>query len=183
MYRLRTPISRAFDNTVLTSSFVIEHRELTEQDRATYYSSWIYAAIHVASTIPKLQSKLKICEFLNIPMKKILPVFEFLSEKNLIQMEGDRVTSGASHIHLGADAQIIRQHHSNFRFQAIDSLDREQESDLHYSAVVSLSQEDAAKIKDIILEQLKSNLGLIRESKEENLFCLNLDFFNMQKGL
>ena len=53
------------------------------------------------------------------------------------------------------------------------------EFNLADSGVVSLSLSDANKLKNLLLEQLKSNLKVITESKEEVLYNLNIDFFNL----
>lgn len=63
----------------------------------------------------------------------------------------------------------------------MQSLEREELHDLHYSGVVSLSKKDALKIKDLLLESLKKNLDVIRDSNEEELYGYCIDFFNMRK--
>ena len=63
----------------------------------------------------------------------------------------------------------------------MDSLEREEISDLHYSSVVSLSEQDAFRLKDRTLEFIKKSLELIRPSKAEVLYSLSVDFFSMKK--
>ena len=43
---------------------------------------------------------------------------------------------------------------------------------------VSLSQEDAFKVKESLLSNLKANADTISKSKEELAYVLNIDFYN-----
>jgi hypothetical protein len=69
----------------------------------------------------------------------------------------------------------------NWRLQAMDSLEREDLQDLHYSAIVSLSQQDVRKLKNKMLENIKEYLEVVRPSKEEQVFSLCLDFFDVHR--
>lgn len=85
----------------------------------------------------------------------------------------------ASKVRLTKKRNNIIKHHNNWRQQSIEALDRERLTDLHYSGVVSLSTEDALKIKNILLDNLKENIEIIKDSKEEELFCYCIDFFSL----
>lgn len=72
---------------------------------------------------------------------------------------------------------------SNFCDDMITSIEKIycfMKSDLHYSAIVTLSKSDAVKIRDKMLEQLKEHLSTISGSKEEEAFIYCLDFFNIK---
>jgi hypothetical protein len=53
--------------------------------------------------------------------------------------------------------------------------------DLHYSMVVSLSRHDVVRIKERILEEIKENQAIIKNSKEEELYAYTIDFFSMKR--
>jgi len=63
----------------------------------------------------------------------------------------------------------------------MESFDREDLHDLHYSSIVSLSMKDAIKLKDNLLERLEGDVKLIRDSAEEELYCLCLDWFSLKR--
>jgi hypothetical protein len=46
---------------------------------------------------------------------------------------------------------------------------------------LSLSVSDAGRLKDLILEALKTQLKITDASPEEQLFCYCIDFFNLQR--
>ena len=154
---------------------------LSKENQAFYYSTWHYAAIHIALTIAPLRTRSELAKFLQLPLKKVSEILEFLVSVGLARQEGETFAVGTSQIRLDNDSHNIIKHHMNWRQQAMDSLDREDLKDLHYSAVVSLSSQDAVKIKDKILDALKEHLAIIKESKEEELYCYCIDFFSMKK--
>ncbi|WP_413291012.1 TIGR02147 family protein [Bdellovibrio sp. HCB337] len=154
---------------------------LPENQQAIYYSSWQYAAVHVAITIPELQTFTALCEHLRISKSRLTTILEFLCSSGLAKQEGTRFITGDVQLRLGNTSPNIIKHHTNWRQQAIESLERETLQDLHYSGVVSLSEEDAIKIKDETMKFIQETIKTIKTSKEEKLFCLNLDFFDVKK--
>lgn len=154
---------------------------LPQVQQAVYYSSWQYAAIHVALTIPELRTTTALSDFFNISKKRVGTVLDFLTTNGLASRKGAEYQVGQVQVRLGNSSPEIIKHHTNWRQQAIESLERETLSDLHYSGVVSISKKDAIKIKDQTLQFIQDSLRIIRDSKEEELYCLNIDFFNSGK--
>ena len=155
---------------------------LSEENRNTYYSSWHPLAIHIALSVPHLQTKEAIAQHFHLPLKKVVSVLEFLVSTGLAQQMGERFTTDNSLVRIGNESTHIQKHHTNWRTQAVESLDREDLQDLHYSAVVSLSKADARHLKDRMLEHIKEYVNTIRDSKEEEVYSLCLDFFSLKKS-
>lgn len=63
----------------------------------------------------------------------------------------------------------------------MEALERETNNDLHYSAVVSLSREDAIQIKNRILDEIRDTQAIIKASKEEELYVYDIDFFSLRR--
>ena len=135
----------------------------------------------MAVTIPNLRKRELIAAYLHLPIKRVTEVLDFLVLAGLCRISNDGYLPGETEIRLGKDSHNIIKHHSNWRGQAVESLDREQLTDLHYSSVVSLSRSDVLKIKDMLLEAIKENLKVIKESPEEELYSYCIDFFSMKK--
>jgi uncharacterized protein (TIGR02147 family) len=155
---------------------------LSEQDQMIYYSEWIYAAIHIAVTIINLQSSEAITQFLQIPKQKTEKILKFLTSVGLItKMGSDKYEIGTSRLHVGRDSVLLSKHHTNWRLQAINSLEREGEKDLHYTSIVSLSQTDVLEIKSRLVKEIESFNAIVKDSKEETLCCLALDFFSLNR--
>jgi uncharacterized protein (TIGR02147 family) len=154
---------------------------LSEVDRTVYYSSWHFAAIHIALTIPELRQPEALATHFRISLSKVHQVLEFLQTTGLVVSGKNGFSSESTLTRIGNDSRSISKHHTNWRLQAIESLDQEDVLDLHYSAVVSLSEKDVRAIKEKILEHIKENVSQIRDSKEEKLYCYTVDFFNLRR--
>ncbi len=154
---------------------------LNEQSQGVYYSSWIYAAVHIALTVPELRTREAIAAYLHLPVKRVTDVLEFLCAVGLAVARGGHFETGTAHVRLGRDSHNIVRHHANWRTQALEALDRERITDLHYSGVVSLSREDLARVKELLLEDVTRSQGVVKDSREEELCAVCLDFFQLRK--
>ncbi|MGZ3695835.1 MAG: TIGR02147 family protein [Bdellovibrionota bacterium] len=155
--------------------------ELSEVDQSRYYSTWRFLAVHIAVTIPALQTRESIAGFLKLPLAVVSETVEFLVKCGMVLENGGRLTTGTTFIRLGNQSHNILKHHSNWRTQAVESLDREKITELHYSAVMSVSKEDVLRLKNSMLDFIKENAEIIRASKEEELYCYTMDFFSLGK--
>ncbi len=154
---------------------------LSEEDRSRYYISWIYGALHMAVTVPQLRTREKMIEHFNISAERFQQAIEFLLRTGLVQEKGREFHPGTTFMRLGNDSHQIIKHHTNWRNQAIESLDRQTIRDLHYSAVVTRSEKDVLKIKDRLLQSINDNLEIVKASPEEKVYVYALDFFELKK--
>lgn len=104
---------------------------LSKEQQSIYYSAWYFAAIHVAITIPELQTKEILADYFDLSIAKVSMILDFLSKNGLIKEEKGRYKMGQNHIHLGSDSENIMKHHSNWRLQVMNSLERDNKKDLH----------------------------------------------------
>src|SRR5262249_18721511 len=95
---------------------------LSRENQSTYYSSWHYAALHMAVTIPALQTRAALAKALRVPPRKLAGVLDFLVSVGLIKSEGERFQPGPILLHLEKDSPLIYHHHSNWRAKAMTSL-------------------------------------------------------------
>lgn len=154
---------------------------LDPTQQAIYYSSWLYAAIHMIVSLPHVNTKEEIAQYLRADSSRVHDVLEFLLQHGLVIKDGNELKVGTARVFLGNSSKHILRHHANWRQQAIDSLDRETNRDLHYSSVFTISVNDAATIKDKLLEAIKANADVIKQSGEEELFAISVDFFSVNK--
>jgi uncharacterized protein (TIGR02147 family) len=157
---------------------------ISEEDELRYYSNWHNAAVHVALSIPQLIHAEEISEALGIPLAQVRSILTFLLKTGMAiphPKDSRGFAIGPKHIHLGADSTHIRNHHVNWRVKSIQSLDQDASSErgLHYSSAVTLSKSDVEKIKEMLITNLKSMNTVIAASKEEAIYGLNFDFFNL----
>jgi uncharacterized protein (TIGR02147 family) len=152
---------------------------LKKVDQQIYYSNWLYACIHMMVAIPEFQTPQAISKQLNLPREKVMEVMTFLEETGLIERKGAHYEIGITKIHLSKDSPQIQRHHTNWRMQAIRSIDINDPADLHYSTVVSMSRADVPRVKEILIKTIEECRSVIRESKEEKIQSICFDFFGV----
>lgn len=152
---------------------------LSSLDRNTYYSEWTYSAIHMLATIPKFRTFNKIAEHLNLPLTKVEICVEKLISMGLLKLINGELHPQQVDLHLDKDSMNIRQHHTNWRIKALNSLDNMQEHHLHYSLAFTIKKEDFIKVREVISTAIKDSADIIRPSEEEDLAVLNIDLFDL----
>jgi uncharacterized protein (TIGR02147 family) len=152
---------------------------LSHADQAIYYSKWYYACIHVLISIPEMQSRTALANHLHLPISVVSEVLDFLEKRGLAVVKEGRYQIGPRHLHLPENSPYIGKHHSNWRQRALLSLDLPQKNDLHYSVVVTLSQQDAVKLRESMMDLIKSNMEIVSDSKEECAFGFSMDYFQV----
>lgn len=149
------------------------------EDQMIYYSSWHYAAIHMALLIPELQNANSLVRYFNLPSNRVNLVLQFLTDNNLIEQKGTNYKVKKSVIHLEKDSPILTQHHSHWRLRAIEAIQTPRIDNLHYSGIMSLSKDDYEWVRErlgLLLEEVVERIG---PSRDEKLATLCFDFFQV----
>ncbi|MGK5083469.1 TIGR02147 family protein [Bdellovibrionota bacterium FG-1] len=154
-------------------------QELSKENQMTYYSAWYFSAIHILITVPQFQTPAEIARHLSLPLNLVSESLDFLVSTGMAIQDGARFKAGTTRLHLGKDSPMISKHHANWRMRSIQALDRRSQEDLFFSGPISISEEDAIKIRSNILKMLEQLEPTIRASTEEAVFCLGMDFFRV----
>lgn len=152
---------------------------LRDKDQDVYYSSWIYSAVHILVTIKEFQTAPQIAKRLNLPRTKALEVLNFLEDCGIVKKEGAQYVPGVTRIHLSKNSPHIQRHHTNWRMRAVNSIDLNGDSDLHFSNVVSIGEKDIVKVREIFIKAISDARSIIKDSPEEKLHSICIDFFEV----
>lgn len=155
-------------------------KKISEVNMMTYYSSWLYGAVHILIMIPEFQSIGNLSKRLQVPQKNISVILEFLIRCGLAQKVDGRYQAAETKFHLPADSPLSRLNHINWRMRAIQSLESGQSAseELHFSAMVTLSESDIQKIREILVKSIEKSIKVIKTSPEETARVICIDFFN-----
>lgn len=155
----------------------IQHQELSDEDKAVFYSSWLYLATWLGASVPGLASVHAIAQRFQVPEERISGILRFLTEHDLLVKKGGRFELGEKVIHVAADSPHVIRHHLNWRMKALQSMDRARPEDLHYSAPMALSKDLVPKIREELAQLIQKQTKRVADSPSETLMCLNLDWF------
>ncbi len=158
-------------------------KSLSPEDQSRFYSSWHYGAIHVLVSLPSCHTERGISAYLGIPIEKVSEVLQFLTEVGLVVLKDEQYQIGTTHIHLERESPMIAKHHTNWRLQAIQSLDNSQSKDLHYSSVITASHNDSVRIREILVRAIEEVRATVRGSKDEACYAYSVDFFGLRKNV
>lgn len=165
-------------NSALAVKKVIGDREeLSDEDRARYYQSWHYAAIHMLLTIPHFETIDQISAAMKLPKNLVTDVIKFLTSIGLIRREGISYEVVTDLVHLDNTKPQIYQHHANLRHKAVDHLAAQTSEDLFFSTFLTISKADIPQVKQKLLNAIQGSAELIQNSPSESLCGLNIDFF------
>lgn len=153
--------------------------EIAQEDQHKYYSAWFYSAIYVILSIPYFQSIAHIATRLNLPESLVAEVISFLESCGMIERKNGIYHLTKKRIHLDRKSIFIQRHHINWRSQALQSAEKNLAGDMHFSTVVTLSQADYEKIKEIFVKAIASSREVIHPSPEEEIIAITLDVFKL----
>lgn len=145
-----------------------------------YYSHWFITAIHLLTSMPQFQTLRELSYSLGIKEEKIQRALEEMIHFGFLTKDFDKYKSGATSIHLGSDSPLIAKHHINWRIQAIQNIEQGFDpKSLHYSSVITVAQSDIKQAREILVEAIEQIRKLVKDSKEDSLYCYNLDLFKV----
>lgn len=155
--------------------------KLKVEEEVIYYSSWIYGAIHMAATIPRLRRLDKLAEALNVDEDFVLEASQRLAQMQLIEMSSREISPGKKHLYLERGSPLLRQMHSSWRNKVIDLLNNDRVEDLHFTQCFTVSAKDLPKVREVFVEAIAKSLEIIRPSREEEMAVLCIDLHKMTK--
>lgn len=156
-------------------------RKLTEQERAQFYSDWIYSAIRQMTAIPGYDNVDAIARSLDLTLRETKEAVAFLLRIGLCVEHKGHLKIGPSSTHLESSSPWIKSSHRHWRDKARQYLGTEQESALHYTAPMTLSKRDAKKLRELITQFLERVDTIVEPSPSEELHCLTIDWFKVNK--
>ena len=157
------------------------HRSLTDYERSVFYSSWIYSALRLFTSVGEGQTLAACAERFGLPLEEAAEILTFLTETNLVLETNGRYTMKAAHTHLELGSPFLPRHHTNWRLQTIQKCERLSQEELMFTSPFSVSRADFLKIREELTALIQSSSKIIRASPAEDVACLNLDLVWMKR--
>ena len=153
------------------------HRELTTDQRAEFYSSWIYAAVWAATAISDGQTLTQLATRFNISRGRVEEILGFLVNTGLCTEKHGYYSMGEAHIHVPNESPFVVKHHLNWRMKAVQKMDTREANELFFTSPMSISSDDFSKIRERLNKLIKEAVDIAKDSKSQEVVCLNIDFF------
>lgn len=149
------------------------------QDQALYYSSWLWMAIHFATSIRELQTAERLSKRFHLPPAQVSAILEKLLSLGLVIKKGDQWQFHSGEFHLEKKSPLIAAHHQNWRTLSVADAQNPESDGLHYSAVYTLSKKDFLRLKSEMLKWIDSSNKIVGKSDEEEIIAFTMDLFRL----
>jgi len=160
------------------SSRTKPEKELSAAAKAIFYSDWRYSAIRNACSFNKTTPQ-KIASSLKIKIEVVHRVLEFLVQHDLVVAEKDYLKIGPTFTRIRPTDPMVYRHHINWRQKVVESFATENPDNLHVTAPVTLSKDDAHIVRDLLHKNMNKVLAVVEPSASEELWCVNIDWFKL----
>lgn len=181
--RFKVRLNKKKDELKIKSLNLSERLEkekvLSEEERYTFYSSWQYSAIRMFSSLEGGKTRDEIAERFDLEKKSVSEILNFLVKAGLCRLERDKYHLHISRTHIEKTSPFYKQHHTNWRIKSIQKMDNLSEENLFFTAPLSVSQEDFEMLREEMLKLIQRVSSVVKDSRAEDIFCLNMDFFRI----
>jgi uncharacterized protein (TIGR02147 family) len=156
---------------------VKKDRELSEETKSIFYSSWIYTGLMNRIAIPGQTDIQSLAKSLQLPAVVVGKVVDFLIQHDLCQWKNGSLAYGSARTHLGSDSPHVLKHHQNWRVRSFPEMEKFSESNLFFTSPMSLSVSDAEKIRSLLPKYIEEVMKIVGPSPSEETYCWNMDWF------
>jgi uncharacterized protein (TIGR02147 family) len=154
-----------------------EHRTLSDYDRSIFYSSWLYMAVWLSTSIRDGQTMDEISQRLSISRAQASRILTFLKEIQLCAEEDGIYRMLFQHLHLEYGSPFLARHHTHWRVKSLQRIEDISEEELMFTSPFSVSKKDLEKIREELIKVIKSTSSIIKGSAAEEIACMNLELF------
>jgi uncharacterized protein (TIGR02147 family) len=154
-----------------------EERVSSRDDRLSYYSNWLFPAVHVLASAKEFQTAEMLAQRLNVPKQLLHTVVDELIRMGFVKEEAGRISSLVRNIHVNRDSPLNISNHFQWRHRSLNKVVEGDPRSVHYSTLYAMSRADIDILREMLLDFIERTRKLVAPSQEEDVVCLLTDFF------
>ena len=147
--------------------------------QATYFSTWIWSAIHFLTSIPKYQSPDAIADRLGLRADSLTPYLVALEAQGFIEQKRNKWIYKSGEFHAPKDSPLVSFLHQNWRSRAVLDAQLFSKDSVHFTQVQTLSLDDFEKVKDLLLNFIADSSRIAGPSRPEECIAVTCDLFKI----
>lgn len=158
----------------------LSRKQLQNAEALRFYSSWKYSAVKQIISLGG-QTPSSISNKLGLAAQEVREIVLFLREANLIKENNGILEVSSANTHISADSPLIKNHHANWRSQAVERSFPKNSNDIFFTGPMTVSESSYL----VIEEAVEGLMKLVREEANKNpddhdtVACINLDLFRL----
>lgn len=169
-------------NSLTIARRINPNRVLTDEEKSIFYSSSLFSAVHLfSSTHKKGRTIEEVKDRFEISRPKAIQILNFLCEIDLCKTQDGFFQMTENHTHIGKGSPHLLKHHANWRIKAIQYSEELSDEELMYTANVSISKNDFQKLREEMIQFIKSFVTAAQASDAEEIATFHLDFMWIKK--
>ncbi|MFN3697715.1 MAG: TIGR02147 family protein [Pseudobdellovibrio sp.] len=154
-----------------------QDRILTDYEKSVFYSSYIYSAIRLSTSISNGKTISELSKRFDLSIEKTTEVINFLLNTNLITEKNGKYILGTQHTHLDRGSPFLNRHHHNWRVKALDKTNSITDQELQFTGPVSISNADFQVVRELLVEVISKSMSKVKASSPDDVACLLIDWF------
>jgi len=179
---LKKKLAATKSESLKLSKRIFHEKKLSEQERSIFYSSWIYSAVHIFTSLhEKGVSVDEVSERFDLMKNKTVEILQFLISTGIVVEKSGKYFPGVQSTFVEQGSPHLLKHHSSWRLKAIQKSENLSETEMMITGQYSISKNDFLKIREGFTEMVKNINNTIKETNPEDIVCLNLDWFWLNK--
>jgi uncharacterized protein (TIGR02147 family) len=174
----RKKINQAQNEAKKLSKRIEHEKSLNDTDRAVFYSSWVYPAVHLYLGIkPSGFSIEEVAERFDISRPRSAEILQFLLRTSLAIETGGKYKPGVQSTFVEQGSPHLIKHHSNWRIKAIEKSESITNNEMMFTAPISISKKDFGIVREKAVQFIKEVSKIVEKSEAEEIAQFNLDWF------
>lgn len=150
---------------------------LSEEQKSIFYSSWLYSAVRLATSLKDPQSIDSLCKRFQMEREKLLEILNFLMAAGLVIEEMGQYKMGPQRTHLEKSSPFITKHHANWRLKALQRSENLSDEEIMFTGPLSISKKDFNLIREEIVQLISKVSTTVKDTEAEDLAVFEVDLF------
>lgn len=179
---LRKKIADVKNESLKLSKRISYEKKLSEQQKTVFYSSWIYSAVHIyTSLVEEGVSFDELYRRFGLSKSRTLDTIKFLLSSGIITETSGKYQPGVQSTFVEQGSPHLLKHHSNWRVKAIQKSENLSDTEMMVTGQFSLSKKDFLRLREQLTEFLRAVNLAVKDTVPEEIVCLNIDWFWLDK--
>lgn len=147
-----------------------------------YYSTWKPSTVHVATSIPAMQTLPALARGLGLSLLETQRILEFLTKAELVEKSQSKFKLKTGNIHLPKGSLLANRQLTNWNLKAIEKMQNPRDQDLHYAQVIALSQKDLVLVREHMMDLIQEIQKIVQPSPEEAVAAYTMNLFSLMES-
>ena len=156
---------------------VVNREIITSQNDLNYHSSWEMPAIHLATSIPRLQEVDAIAAKFNLSKERVQEILRALLDRGFVKKMGKKWIFESGIGHIPKSSPLLQFEHFHWRIQALQDAKRNQDS--HFTSIFAMSRDDFERLQRDLLDFIENFTRIAGPSKCEEIIVFCADLFKI----